>query len=134
MQFKQIWANLPVEDTKRTEKFYTDLGFKRNTGETTPEITSFLFSDNNFVIHFFRRDKLELSMNDKSIDPANGREIIFSISAKSKDEVDEWAVNAEKAGGKIFRKAGRHHDGFYYCVFADPDGHKFNALLIEEGM
>lgn len=134
MKVKQIWANLAVQDTKRTEKFYTYLGFTPNTSSTTPEFTSFLFSDKSFVIHFFRQDKLEFAMNDKAANLENGSEVIFSLSAKNKDEVDNWANNAEKAGGKIIKKAGRHEDGFYYCVFADPDNHKFNALLIEEGM
>jgi predicted lactoylglutathione lyase len=73
-------------------------------------------------------------MNDKASNSENGSEIMFSLSAKSKDEVDNWADNVQKAGGTIIKKAGRHEDGFYYCVFADPDGHKFNALFIEEGM
>ena len=134
MQFKQIWANLAVQDTKRTEKFYTQLGFKPNTSPTTPEITSFLFSDQNFVIHFFRQDKLEFAMNDKAANLENGSEVIFSLSAKSKEEVDDWANNAQQAGGTIIKKAGTQEDGYYYCVFADPDGHKFNALLVEKGM
>ncbi len=133
MQVKQIWANLAVEDTKRTEKFYTQLGFKPNTSPTTPELTSFLFSDKSFVIHFFRRDKLEFAMNDKAGNSENSSEVMFSLSAKSKDEVDNWATNAQQAGGTIIKNAGRH-DGYYYCVFADPDGHKFNAHFMEEGM
>ncbi len=134
MQVKQIWANLAVQDPKRTEKFYTHLGFRPNTSPTTPELTSFLFSDKNFVIHFFRQDKLEFAMNDKAAKSENGSEVMFSLSAKSKEEVDNWANNAQQAGGTIIKKADRHEDGFYYCVFADPDGHKFNALFIEEGM
>jgi hypothetical protein len=134
MQVKQIWANLAVQDPKRTEKFYIHLGFKPNSFPTTPELTSFLFSDKSFVIHFFRRDKLEFAMNDKARNSESGSEVMFSLSAKSKDEVDNWATNAQQAGGTIIKNAGRHEDGFYYCVFADPDGHKFNALFIEEGM
>ncbi|RYF97457.1 MAG: glyoxalase, partial [Chitinophagaceae bacterium] len=63
-----------------------------------------------------------------------GSEIMFSISAKTEAEVDSWAEKAQSAGGSVIKTAGRHDDGFYYCVFADPDGHKFNALFIEEGM
>jgi predicted lactoylglutathione lyase len=134
MQFKQIWANLAVQDTKRTEKFYTHLGFRSNTATTTPELTSFLFSDNSFVIHFFRRDKLEFAMNGNAANSDEGSEVMFSLSAKSEEEVDNWAKNALQAGGTIIKKASRHEDGFYYCVFADPDGHRFNTLYIEEGM
>ena len=134
MHAEKIWANLAVQDPKQSEEFYTRLGFKPNTSRTTPELTSFLFGDKDFVIHFFRRDKLETAMSDKTINSDNGSEVLFSLSAKSKDEVDNWADKAREAGGTIIKEAGRHEDGFYYCVFADPDGHKFNALLIESGM
>jgi predicted lactoylglutathione lyase len=131
MQTKQIWANLAVQDTKRTEQFYTQLGFKPNISPATPELASFLFSDSNFVIHFFREDKLAFAMNS---DPGKQSEIMFSLSAQSESEVNSWADNVQEANGTIIKKAGRHEDGFYYCVFADPDGHKFNVLYIEPGM
>ena len=134
MQFKQIWANFPVLDTARTESFYSQLGLTPNMPKATPELASFIFGDNKLIIHFFRRDKLEASMGDKAIEPGNGSEIIFSISAKTEEEVGNWANNATLAGGTVITKAGRQPDGYYYCVFADPDGHKFNVLLLEQGM
>ena len=133
MQVKQIWANLAVDDTNRTHKFYTQLGFKPN-GIQTQELTSFRFSDAGFVVHFFRRDKMEFAMTEMAALSENGSEVMFSLSAKSEVEVDNWANNAQQAGGTIIKHAGRHEDGYYYCVFADPDGHKFNALFIEAGM
>ena len=51
MKPKRIWANLTVEDLERTTKFYTELGFKSNGA--SKELTSFLFGQNDFVIHFF---------------------------------------------------------------------------------
>ena len=71
-------------------------------------------------------------MNDKIADLKNGSEVIFSLSSESEEEVNDWATKAKEAGGTIFKKAGRHEDGYYYCVFADPDGHKFNVLLMEK--
>ena len=132
MQFKQIWANLGVQDVKRTAAFYSALGFEPN-GCLTADLASFVFSESHFVIHFFRKEKLESAMGENTVVMDNGSEVMFSIAASSEQEVNEWAENAQTAGGRIIKKAGRQEDGFYYCVFADPDGHKFNALLIEEG-
>ena len=132
MQFKQIWANLGVQDVKRTAAFYSALGFEPN-GSLTADLASFVFSESHFVIHFFRKEKLESAMGENTVVIENGSEVMFSIAASSEQEVNEWAENAQTAGGRIIKKAGRQEDGFYYCVFADPDGHKFNALLIEEG-
>jgi len=136
MKFKQIWANFAVENIERTEKFYRHLGLERNgsPSESEPEMTSFKFGESDFVIHFFKKDQLEFAMNGKVADSENGNEIIFSISAESKDEVNLWAEKVIEAGGKIHKAAKRQEDGYYYCVFADPDGHKFNVLLVEKGM
>ncbi len=57
MKTKMIWANFAVKDLKRTTEFYTNLGFKSN-GRSN-ELTSFFFSGNNFILHFFLKDILE---------------------------------------------------------------------------
>ncbi len=135
MKTKQIWANVAVKDVNRTDEFYTTLGIKPNKPpHITAELTSFVFGEDDFVIHFFKEEKLQASMNGKIADLNNGNEVIFSLSAQSEDDVTKWAKKAKEAGGTIIKEAARQEDGYYYCVFADPDGHKFNVLLIEKGM
>lgn len=56
MKPKKIWANFGVENINRTEEFYLALGFKLN-GRPTKDLVSFLFSDDEFVIHFLKRKK-----------------------------------------------------------------------------
>lgn len=124
METKQIWANLAVKDLERTTKFYTELGFKPNG--RNHELTSFVFGDNNFAIHFFLKEELEKFVPELA-DLTNGNEIIFSLSATSKAEVDAFAEEVRKAGGKIFMEPANYQEGFTF-VFADPDGHKFNVL------
>jgi predicted lactoylglutathione lyase len=134
MGASMIWANLPVDDINATEKFYLSLGVKPNGRSDSDELVSFLFGGNGFIIHFFQREKLETSMNDKTIREGNGSEVIFSISADTEQEVVDWTDKVKAAGGKIFREAKRQDDGYFYCVFSDLDGHKFNVLLLEKGM
>lgn len=131
MKAKKIWANFSVKDVKRTNQFYTHLGFTPNGANTYPKLASFLFGDDNFVIHFFE----EGSQIDEYL-PAGSKtnEIIFTLSAESKDEVKEWMDKVKEAGGSIFNKAGRDETNHYGFAFADPDGHRFNVLLIEKGM
>lgn len=124
MDTKQIWANLAVKDLDRTTKFYTELGFKPN-GQSK-ELTSFIIGDDNFVIHFFTKEQLGKFMPEIS-DLSTGNEIMFTLSAKNKGEVDEWAEAARKAGGKIFLEPTTYEQGYTFS-FSDPDGHKFNVL------
>lgn len=125
METKQIWANLAVKDLERTTKFYTELGFKPNGN--SKELTSFIIGDDNFVIHFFTKEQLKKFVPEIA-DLSNGNEIIFTLSAKNKEEVDKWAEEVRKAGGKIFHEPAKYEQGYTFG-FSDPDGHKFNVLF-----
>lgn len=133
MNTKMIWANFGVDDIDRTQKFYQGLGFKLN-GQPNEDLVSFFFSDNNFIIHFFKKEKLKESIEGELLDLSKGNEVLFSLSAESKREYDKWVDLIKKSGGKIHfdsntdRKEFYDENGFFVCVFADPDGHKFNLL------
>lgn len=131
MKPKKIWSNLGVSDLKRTTEFYNALGFKPNGKHSvTKELTSFLVGDDDFVIHFFLKDILETNMKVKIADTKNAIEVMFTLSAESKDQVDNWAKEVEKAGGKIISKPEEIGEGYYGFVFADPDGHTFNVFYM----
>ena len=102
MNPKKIWSNLAVSDLDRTTKFYSELGFKPNG--SSKELTSFLFGENNFVMHFFLKDILKISINGEIADSHKINEILFTLSAQSIEQVNDWAVEVEKAGGKIITK------------------------------
>ncbi|HXA02301.1 MAG TPA: VOC family protein [Cytophagaceae bacterium] len=129
MKPKKIWSNLAVSDLERTTKFYTDLGFKPNGN--SKELTSFLVGENDFVIHFFLKDILKTSMKGEITDSENSNEVIFTLSAESKAQVDNWAKEVERAGGKIISKPEEFGKGYYGFVFADPEGHKFNVFYMK---
>jgi predicted lactoylglutathione lyase len=132
MNPKKIWANFAVSDLERTTKFYTALGFKPNgIHSSTKELTSFLFGEDDFVIHFFLKEILKTSIKGEITDSQKANEIIFTISAKSKDQVDNWEKEVEKAGGKIISTPEEFGKGYYGFVFADPDGHRFNVFYME---
>ena len=128
---KKIWANLGVSDIERTTKFYTELGFKPNGTNSSKELASFFFGENNFVMHFFLKDILKTSLKGELADSQNINEVLFTLSAGSKDQVDNWEKEIEKAGGKIVSKPEEFGKGYYGFVFADPDGHRFNVFYME---
>lgn len=128
MKSKQIWANLAISDLDRTTGFYTGLGFKPNG--RSKELTSFFMGKDNFIMHFFLKEKLEPEMKGKLADLEHGNEIIFTLSAESKEEVDQWAKEVQKAGGNLVSKPEEFGEGYYGFVFADPDGHRFNVFYM----
>lgn len=129
MKPKMIWANLAVSDLERTQKFYTELGFKPNNPHSSNELVSFFFGENDFVIHFFLKNILETNVKNVEFgDTQKSNEIIFTLYAESKNQTDEWAKEIEKAGGKLISKPESFGNNYYGFVFADPDGHKFNVF------
>lgn len=130
MKTKKIWANFCVTDVKRTNEFYTQLGFAPNNTNNFPRLASFLFGEDKFVIHFFERGS---QINDY-LTLGSAGEIIFTLSAETEEEVKECMEKIKNAGDNIFREVSRDEKGHYGFAFADPDGHKFNVLLIEKRM
>jgi predicted lactoylglutathione lyase len=128
MNSKAIWANLTVADLDRTTKFYTELGFKHNGA--SEDLTSFLFGENNFIIHFFLTAVLKSNVKGEVADLRHGNEIVFTLSADSKEEVNDWENQVIKAGGTIISTAEEFGKGYYGFVFTDPDGHKFNVFYM----
>ena len=80
------------------------------------------------MIHFFQQG----SQIDEYLSPGaiTTSEIIFTLSAETKDEVKEWEEKIREAGGTVFNEAGPDKTNHYGFAFADPDGHKFNILLM----
>jgi len=126
METKMIWANLPVSDLERTAKFYSGLGFKPN-GTFNADLVSFSFGKANFIIHFFVEKQFKIAARLENKELHSGTEIIFSLSADSRAEVDAWLEKVKKAGATIYSEASDFDKGYTFG-FSDPDGHKFNVL------
>ncbi len=126
MQTKMIWANLVSSNLSKTAQFYSALGFEAN-GNFTEEAASFLFGQNHFVINFFSPERLGQAVNGSLTKPTAGNEVMFSLSASSREEVDQWMEKAKQAGGTVFSEPQNYLQGYTFG-FADPDGHKFNVL------
>lgn len=128
MKALKIWANFGVQDLDRTTQFYKKLGFRHNGA--SDQLTSFFFGEDNFIIHFFLKDILEANVKGKFVDPHTGNEIIFTLSAESKQEVNDWAEKVREAGGTLVSPPEEFGEGYYGCIFTDPDGHRFNVFYM----
>jgi predicted lactoylglutathione lyase len=129
MKAKKIWANLATNDLERTTKFYAELGFKAHHSSSSKAqgLTSVSFGENDFIINFFLKNILQNNTHSEIADLKNGNEVIISLSAESREEVNEWVAVVKKAGGKIAVEPYEIGPGYTF-VFSDPDGHKFNVL------
>jgi len=130
MKTKKIWANLCSADLSATDRFYEAIGFNNNNQSGTPGIASFSFGEAGFIINFFDKDRFAANSGQEISEISSGHEILFSLSAGSREEVDQWPARIRSAGGTVYIEPVDYMGG-YNMAFADPDGHKFNVFYME---
>jgi predicted lactoylglutathione lyase len=127
---KKIFINLPVKDLKKSIAFFTKLGYTFNPQFTDEKATCMIVSDTIFVMllvePFFK------TFTHKEIsDAKKAAEVIISISADSKEKVNELVNNAVAAGGSTPNKAN-DNGWMYQWGFQDLDGHLWETMYMDE--
>ncbi|MDR4947201.1 VOC family protein [Neobacillus cucumis] len=129
---RELWLNLPVREPERAKAFYTELGFRLNERYASQDGSfSLIVGDNQVVLMLFPESTFRSFTGNAVADLWQGTEVLFSLGANSRDEVDELALKAERAGGTVFSKPGERDGWMYGCGFTDPDGHRWNAFYMD---
>ena len=129
---QDIWINLPVKDLARSVAFFTKIGFVRNPGPgNTEHSASFFIGEKKIVLMLFVQEVFSTFTTQAVADTDKGTEVLFSLGANDRPQVDEIADRAKSAGGTVFAEP-RESNGFMYgCGFCDPDGHRWNVLFMD---
>lgn len=128
---KQIWLNLPVKDVKKSKVFFDKIGFSFNEENETTQSACMIVGDKNFVVMLFEEAVFGTFLQNKITDTKSSSEILISIDAESRDEVDVWAQKVVEAGGVVFSKPTEIQGWMYGCGFVDLDGHRWNVLYMD---
>ena len=129
---KDIWLNLPVKDVDKSREFFIKLGFKWNPGPgNSAESACIMIGDKNVVMMLFAEESFKSFTKNEITDTSKSSEILLSIGAESREEVDEMAAKATDAGGIVFAQPGEKDGWLYGCGFADLDGHRWNVLYMD---
>ena len=129
---QDIWLNLPVKDLARSAAFFTAIGFARNPGPANSENSaSFTIGEKKVVLMLFAQDVFSGFTGNALSDTTRGTEVLFSLGADSRAQVDDIAQRAKSAGGAVFGEPRESHGFMYGCGFCDPDGHRWNVLYMD---
>ena len=129
---KEIWFNLPVNNIQKSVAFFTKLGFTPNTRfPFTDTMASFFIGEKKMVMMLFTNAQITEFSGNKVADTTLCNEVLFSIDAESKEEVDEMLQKAEAAGGRIYANGGEKDGWMYGGGFVDLDGHRWNLLYMD---
>lgn len=112
---------LGVEDMDRARTFYSD-GLGWPVRQDHPTWVAFGTAEGSTAIGLFPRDALATEAGG-SADRSGFAGVALSYIVRSEDRVDAVLAEAEDAGARIVRPAGRAEWGGYFGYFADPDGH-----------
>jgi uncharacterized protein len=127
-----LWLNLPVRDLAIASAFYEAIGFTAHPGPgNTPTSASFLIGPEKIVLMLFVREVFSGFTCNPVLDSSAGTEVLFSLGAESRQQVDEWARRAVAAGGTMFTAPADAHGYLYGCGVCDPDGHRWNVLFMD---
>ncbi|HEY8888999.1 MAG TPA: VOC family protein [Clostridium sp.] len=128
---KELWINLPVKDVEKSKEFFTKLGFSFDDRYNSNDGVSLIIGDKNIVVMLFKESAFKNFTGNRIPDLKQGTEVLFSLSAESKKEVDEMADKVVKAGGTIYAEAEDNDSWMYGCGFSDLDGHRWNVLYMD---
>lgn len=128
---KDLWLNLPVKNVKRSKEFFTQLGFTFNVQNgDTDHSACLLVGAKNTVVMLFEEIVFSTFIKNEISDASQSSELLISISAESKLEVDEMAKKVKLAGGIVYSEPGG--EGWLYgMAFSDLDGHRWNLLFMD---
>lgn len=127
---KKIFVNLPVKDLKRSIDFFTHLGFTFNPQFTDEQATCMIIGENIYAM-LLVEERFSDFTNKKISDAKSTTEVLIALDAESREDVDDMIRKAKEAGGSIYRQP-EDHGWMYGHSFADPDGHQWEILYMDE--
>ena len=128
---KQFWISLPVKDINKSKEFFTKIGFKFSSGPgNSPTSAPMLLGEKGVVVMLFDEPTFKGFIGNGAISN-NATEVLLSIDAQSKEEVDEMVNRAIEAGGTSTHRPSEMKGPMYGCVFTNLDGHRWNVLYMK---
>jgi predicted lactoylglutathione lyase len=124
---RKIFVNLPVSDLKKTMDFFGKLGFSFNPVFTDENAACLVISDDIYAMLLVEKFFKSFIPGKEICDSRRSTETLVSLTAGSRQEVDEMIRKAVAAGGSEYRQA-QDYGWMYGRAFQDIDGHIWEVL------
>lgn len=126
----KVFINLPVKDLERSKKFFTHLGYTFNQQFTDDKAACLILGENIYSM-LITEPFFQTFTKKKVSDASTSTEVLIALDADSREEVDDMVKKAVEAGGSVYREPD-DHGWMYGHSFADPDGHQWEVLYMDE--
>jgi predicted lactoylglutathione lyase len=125
----KIFVNLPVRDLNAAIEFFSKVGFRFNPQFSDENAVCMVVSDDIYVM--LLAEPFFQSFTGKPIaDATKSTEVIISLSADSREEVDHLADKALAAGATV-PKPLQELSFMYARNFQDLDGHLWEVMYMD---
>lgn len=116
--FPVIYPRLPVADLDRSTGFYLELGFSLDQQLSTSERSAMTVSA--AIVLMLVRETPESSIH-------------LALAFPTRADVDDILSACVPGGGTVTSRARKRRGGNYSGTAADPDGHRWEFLCLEDG-
>jgi predicted lactoylglutathione lyase len=127
----KIFVNLPVKDLKRTMEFFAHLGFSFNPQFTDEKAACLVINEGSIYAMLITEEFFKTFTRKPISDATKSTEVLIALDAESRQEVDDMIRKAVEAGGTVYMES-QDHGWMYGHSFADPDGHQWEILYMDE--
>ena len=127
----KIFVNLPVKNLKRSIDFFSHLGFSFNMQFTDDKAACLIINDGSIYAMLLTEPMFKTFTKKEIADATKTTEVLIAIDAESKEKAGEMVSKAVEAGGSIYAEP-QDHGWMYQHSFADPDGHQWEILYMDE--
>lgn len=125
----KMFVNLPVKDLTRSVAFFTALGYKFDPQFTDEKATCMIVGEDNYVM-LLVEEFFQTFTKKKVGDARSATEVIITLSADSRQDVNELVDKALASGGTS-EADPQDHGWMYGRGFCDPDGHHWEIMYMD---
>lgn len=126
----KIFVNLPIEDLKKSIAFFQEIGFQFDPNFTDDKAGCMTIGDNIYAM-LLTKPFFQTFIKKEIADSNQTTEVITALQVDSREEVDQLADKALKAGAVAYSEPTDH--GFMYVRnFQDLDGHLWELFFMDE--
>ncbi|MFO0322501.1 MAG: VOC family protein [Bacteroidota bacterium] len=125
----QLFVNLPIQSTIKSNAFFKALGFEFNSMFSNEVATCLIINDSTFVMllehsHFKDFTKKEIANAHQTT------EVLLAISKENRQEVNEFVDKAISLGAIEAREV-QELDFMFSRAFSDLDGHIWEVVYMD---
>lgn len=125
----KIFVNLPVKDLNKTMGFFSQLGFKFNPQFTDQNAACMIIGEDAYIM-LLVKPFFQTFIPKEISDATQNTEAIVSLTAGSKEEVNDIVNKAVEAGATTYRDPSEQ-EGMYSWGFQDVDGHIWDIFYMD---